>query len=71
MKKHWMSVFLQKHFFGEQLKHTIELGIANSLYSQNKKDKANAIYKEIIDNIGEENVGELDNIKQQYLGNKR
>jgi len=63
--------FLQKHFFGKQLKHTIQLGIANSLYSQNKKTSADSIYKKIIDNIDEKNTNELSNIKQQYLGNKR
>ncbi len=63
--------FLQKYFFGKQLKHTIQLGIANSLYSQNKKARANTIYEEIINDIDKENSNEINNIKQQYLGNEK
>lgn len=62
--------FLQKHFFGKQLKHTIQLGIANSLYSQNKKNEADKVNKEILNDIDEESTNELNNLKQQYLGNK-
>lgn len=62
--------FLQKHFgkFGKQVKHTIQLSIANALYAQNKKVRANEKYKEIIDDIDEENKNELNMIKEQYLG---
>ena len=63
--------FLQKHFFGKQLKHTIQLGIANSLYAQNKIVNADGIYKDIIEDIDEENNNERENVMQQYLGNKK
>ncbi len=61
---------LQKNFFGKQLKHTIELAIANSLYSNEKKIKADKVYYRIIDDIDEEDgLMELDKIKKSYLGN--
>jgi len=63
--------FLQKHFFGKQLKHTIQSGMANSLYAQNKKVSADAVYKEIIEDIDKENSNEREKIMQQYLGNKK
>jgi tetratricopeptide (TPR) repeat protein len=63
--------FLQKHFFGKQLKHTIQLGVANSLFSQNKITSADKVYQEIIADIDEENDNERKNIKDQYLGNKK
>jgi len=63
--------FLQKHLFGKQLRHTIRLGIANSLYAQNKVVIADEVYSDIIEDIDEENGNERENIIQQYLGNKK
>lgn len=62
---------LEKHFYGQQLKHTIQLGMANSLYAQKKNTNADAVYKEILDDIDEDNTNEKSNIMQQYLGNER
>ena len=47
--------FLQKHFFGKRLKHTIQLGVANALYAQNKKVSANSMHQSIIEDIDEDN----------------
>lgn len=63
--------FLQKHFFGKQLRHIIQLGIANSLYAQNKKISAYHKYKDILEDIDEEDTNERNNIEQQYLGNQK
>lgn len=60
--------FLQRHFFGKELRHIIQLGIANSLYAQKKVDRANEIYNDILADIDEENMDELKRIKDQYLG---
>ena len=60
---------LQKNFFGKQLKHTIELAIANSLYSEGHEIKADKIYYGIISDIDEEEgKAELDKIRTSYLG---
>jgi tetratricopeptide (TPR) repeat protein len=61
--------FLQKHFFGKQLKHTIELSIANAMYKEGKVSTAQELYQEILDDIDEEDVDELKKIKEQYIGN--
>lgn len=63
--------FLQKHLFGKQLKHTVQLGIANSLYAQNKKESANTVYKSIIEDMYKDNYNERKNIMERYLGNER
>ncbi len=61
---------LQKNFFGKQLKHTIELAIANSLYSEDDKMRADKIYYGIISDIDEEEgKAEFEKIKTSYLGN--
>ena len=62
---------LQKYLLGKQLKHTIQLGIANSLYAENKTVSAKKVYQEIIEDIDEENNDERNNIMEQYLGNKK
>jgi len=61
---------LQKYFFGKQLRHVIQLGIANSLYMQNKTEDANEEFKNIIEDIDEDNIDEKTTIKEQYLGSK-
>ena len=61
--------FLQKHFFGKDLKHTIQLSIANSLYAQYKRKKADEVYNDILSDIDEDNTKELQRIKTHYLGN--
>ncbi len=62
---------MQKHFFGKELKHTISLGIANSLYMQNKTSNADTMYNDIIKDIDEKNLDEKNNITEQYLGSKK
>ncbi len=62
---------LQKHFFGKQLKHIVQLGIANSLFSQNMRNSANEIYIEIINDIDKENKEEMKQIREQYLGSNK
>jgi len=61
--------FLQKHFFGKQLKHTIELSIANAIYKEGKITTSNNLYKEILDDIDKEDIDELKKIKGEYIGN--
>ena len=61
---------LQKNFFGKELGHTIQLGIANSLYKEEKTNKALEVYYAIIKDIDEDKVEERTKIIQQYLGNK-
>jgi tetratricopeptide (TPR) repeat protein len=61
--------FLQKHFFGKKLKHTIELSIANAIYKEGKVTTSYNLYKEILDDIDEENTEEINKIKEQYIGN--
>lgn len=61
--------FLQKHFFGKQLKHTIELSIANAMYKEGKVSTSYDLYQEILDDIDKEDVDELNKIKEQYIGN--
>jgi hypothetical protein len=61
--------FLQKHFFGKELKHTIELSIANAIYKEGKVTTSYNLYKEILDDIDEENTEEINKIKEQYIGN--
>jgi tetratricopeptide (TPR) repeat protein len=60
--------FLQKHFFGKQLKHTIELSIANAMHKAGKTGMASKVYNEIIDDIDKDDVDELKKIKEQYIG---
>lgn len=62
--------FLQKHFFGKQLKHTIELSIANSMYKQGKFSLASNVYNNILEDIDDDGYEEAIQIKDQYLGNK-
>lgn len=60
---------LQKNFFGKQLKHTIELAIANSMYKEGEEIKADKIYYGIINDINEEDdIAEIKKIKESYLG---
>ena len=61
---------LQKNFFGKELGHTIQLGIANSLYKEGKTKKALEIYTDIIEDIDEDKADEKTKITEQYLGNK-
>jgi len=61
--------FFQKYFFGKQLKHTIELSIANAMYKEGKIDTSTKLYQEIIEDIDEEDVDELNKIKERYIGN--
>jgi tetratricopeptide (TPR) repeat protein len=61
--------YFQKHLFAKQLKHTIELSIANSAYKEGKIDTANNLYKKIIKDIDEEDINEIKKIKALYLGN--
>jgi len=63
--------FLQKHFLGEQLKHTIQLGVANSLYAQGKIVNANEVYTSIIEDLDDEDLSEMKQITEQYLGNHK
>jgi tetratricopeptide (TPR) repeat protein len=53
-------------YFSNSLKHIVQLGIANSLYSDSKIEDAEKRYNEIIDNI--DNEEEKARIKGQYLG---
>lgn len=62
---------MQKHFFGKELKHTINLGVANSLYMQNKTASSDEIYDDIIKDIDENNIDEKNKITEQYLGSKK
>ena len=55
-------------YFANSLKHTIQLGIANSLYQDFKIEEANKIYNQLIKDIKEDQEQEM--IKAQYLGNK-
>ena len=61
---------LQKNFFGKELGHTIQLGIANALYKEGKNEKSLKVYTEIIEDIDEEKLDEKKRIKEQYLGKK-
>lgn len=61
--------FLQKHFFAQQLKRTIQLGVANSLYAQGKTKNADSVYQSIVEDI--ENKEEMGVIKKQYIANGR
>jgi len=61
---------LQKNFFGKELGHTIQLGIANSLYKEGKNEKSLKVYTEIIEDIDEDKTDEKTKINEQYLGNK-
>lgn len=66
--------FLQKHLFGKQLKHTIQLGIANSLYAENKITSADKMFQGIKDDIDiddSKGITEWNNISEQYLGHKK
>ena len=66
--------FLQKHLFGKQLKHTIQSGIANSLYAENKIVSADKMLQEIKEDIDiddSEGITEWNNILEQYLGYKK
>ena len=58
---------LQKNFFGKELGHTIQLGIANSLYKEGKTKKALEVYNDIIEDFDED---EKRKITEQYLGNE-
>jgi tetratricopeptide (TPR) repeat protein len=60
--------FLQKKFFGKDLKHSIQLAIANSLYKSGKIIKAAKVYSEIIADIDEDEVEKIKKIKEGYLG---
>jgi len=66
---------LQKNFFGKQLKHSIELAIANSLYAAGEDLKADKIYFGIIDDIDDagdkDGLAEFKKIKESYIGIKR
>ncbi len=62
---------LQKYLLDKHLKHTIQLGIANSLYAEDKTVSAQKVYQEIIEDIDKENNDERNNIMGQYLGNKK
>ena len=61
---------LQKNFFGKELTHTVELAIINSIYQQNKLDKALEKYNKLIEDI-DDNSEEKKKIQEQYLGNKK
>lgn len=63
---------MQKYLFGEELIHIINLGIANSLYSQGykgSKKEAYTIYNDIIQDIDDDNDDEKKQIKSQFVGN--
>jgi tetratricopeptide (TPR) repeat protein len=55
-------------YFSKSLKHTIQLGIANSLYQDLKIEEANKVYYKLLEDVGEEKEKEM--IIQQYLGAK-
>lgn len=60
---------LEKNFFDKQLKHTIELAIANSVYKEGEEIKADKIYYGIIIDIDEEkDIAEIEKIRESYLG---
>jgi len=61
---------LQRNFFGKELGHTIQLGIANSLYKEGKIEQSLKIYREIIEDIDEDKVDEKRRTEEQYLGAK-
>jgi tetratricopeptide (TPR) repeat protein len=53
-------------FAPDRVKATTRLGLANALYSQNKKEEANKLYMETIEENCEEMLSEC---KSNYLGN--
>ena len=61
---------LQKNFSSKELGHTIQLGIANSLYKEGKTKKALEVYTEIIEDIDKDKTDEKTKITEQYLGNE-
>jgi tetratricopeptide (TPR) repeat protein len=61
---------LQRNFFGKELGHTIQLGIANSLYKEGKVEQSSKIYSEIIEDIDDDKVDEKRRTEEQYLGAK-
>jgi hypothetical protein len=63
---------LQKNFFGKELKHVVELGIANSLYKQGKVSSAKEMFDDILNDIdSEENSTEVNRIRDQYIGSNK
>lgn len=60
--------FMQKHFFGKKLRNIIKLGVANSLYQQNKIRQSKKIYNDIIDGVSDRQ--EKESLQSQYIGNK-
>jgi len=61
---------LQRNFFGKELGHTIQLGIANSIYKEGKIEQSLKIYSEIIEDIDKDKADEKRRIAEQYLGVK-
>lgn len=59
---------MEKYYPSNELKHIVQLGIANSLYKQKKTQASDNMYQSIVDDIDEEDLKELDLINAQYLG---
>lgn len=55
-------------YFSKSLKHTVQLGIANSLYQDLKTEEANKVYNKLLEDVSDEKEKEM--IIQQYLGAK-
>ncbi len=70
-KKAYKELGIIQHTFNKQVKHTIQLGIANSLYAQKKKVSADSTYQNILDDISKDNLDEKNLITTQYLGNEK
>ena len=65
--------FLQKHYFGKQLLHTIELSIANSMYKSGRSNDAFQLYNNIVKDIDtedQEGRNERKKIEKQFIGNR-
>lgn len=65
-EKAYEELNIYQTYFAKSLKHTVQLGIANSLYMDSKIDNSKKIYEQILNDISNEE--EKNRIKSQYLG---
>ena len=63
--------FFKKKFFGKDLKHTIQIAIANSMYKNGKILQADKLYAKIINEIDEKDTQKILKLKNEYLGTKK
>ena len=59
--------FIQKHFGGKQILHTLDLAIANSMYKDGRKSSATSLYYKILSDT--QTNDEYHRIKDNFVGN--